>query len=384
VSDSYHESTGTTDTAYPDTRDTFNNYRQDDPPEAASNSYYESAGTTGPDTYSYYQQDEPPESEDDQYGDAFETSSYYDDDYDYEETLDETKARIESQENQPGPQGQYDAAPGSTSQPELTAEDVTPGLEDGNDVPASQESRQSATDQSSLAGTPDSGPRPPDNGQGSEPEASDARQPGAACGGTDAALKQDDGPGTPAGQDNQSPQNEQPEADAAGTLIEPALPGQDTEGQSNNDNIGPDAQDVLTRTQDGQEVHVGVVDLPPEARTLGDTTVSGVGRKPTGDELFHTDGDDPAESRLDRLLKKATEGADDLHDGVGNAAEAVYDFNLHPPGGGHALEGHPVYEPHAPDGPAVTDIVGGVTLVGVAVLAGARHWLSDRRKGSRR
>ena len=147
-----------------------------------------------------------------------------------------------------------------------------------------------------------------------------------------------------------------------------------------------DTRQVAVHTQDGKEVPITVEYLPPEARTVGDDTPTGVGLKPTGEELSRMERDDPAESRLDRLLRKATEGADDLHDAVANTAESVHDFNLpgSAPSSGHAYEGHAAYEPTPPTSPGFSDLVGGTALVGVAIVTGAQQWFRDRRKGDRR
>jgi hypothetical protein len=148
----------------------------------------------------------------------------------------------------------------------------------------------------------------------------------------------------------------------------------------------PDAQTQSALGQANHDVPITLVQATAEMRTLGDDTPIGIGLKPTGDELFRLEGDDPAESRLDRLLRKATEGADDVHDAVGSTAEAVHDFNLRDPGlgSGHAYEGHAAYEPAPPAGPVFSDLVGGTALVGVALLTGARRWLRDRHEGDRR
>jgi hypothetical protein len=148
----------------------------------------------------------------------------------------------------------------------------------------------------------------------------------------------------------------------------------------------PDAQTQSAHGQANHDVPITLVQATAEMRTLGDDTPTGIGLKPTGDELFRMEGDDPAESRLDRLLRKATEGADDVHDAVGSTAEAVHDFNLRDPGpgSGHAHEGHAAYEPAPPAGPVFSDLVGGTALVGVALLTGARRWLRDRHEGDRR
>jgi hypothetical protein len=130
-----------------------------------------------------------------------------------------------------------------------------------------------------------------------------------------------------------------------------------------------------------RDQRVDVVRTRPEDRTLGDTTPTGIGLKPTGDQLLGMESDDPTESRLDRFLRKATEEADDLHDGVGNAAEAIHDFRLSPGGAAQAYEGHGGHDhPAPPDSQGVSDMVGGVALVTVAMVTAARQWIWNRRK----
>jgi len=130
-----------------------------------------------------------------------------------------------------------------------------------------------------------------------------------------------------------------------------------------------------------RDQHVEVVRTQHEDRTVGDTTPTGIGLKPTGDQLLGMETDDPTESRLDRFLRKATEEADDLHDGVGNAAEAVHDFRLSPSGAAHAYEGHGSLDHPVPlDAQGVNDMIGGAALTAVAMVTAARHWIWNRRK----
>jgi hypothetical protein len=146
-----------------------------------------------------------------------------------------------------------------------------------------------------------------------------------------------------------------------------------------------DQREVLVPTEDGHELPIAVVQAEPEDRTLGDTTPTGIGLKPTGDQLLGLESDDPAESRLDRFLKKATEGADDLHDAIGSTAEAAYDFRTPPSGAAHAYESQGNHDHPAPlDFQGVNDMVGGAALVAVAMVAAARHWIWNRPKGANR
>jgi hypothetical protein len=155
---------------------------------------------------------------------------------------------------------------------------------------------------------------------------------------------------------------------------------------SDEDVDGPFERQVAVHTTDGTDVPVTVAYLSPEDRTVGDTTPTGVGRKPTGEEIFDMEGDESGEGLLDRLLNKATEGADDLHDTVGNAAETVHDLRLPgpAPGGGHVHEVHPVQEPAPSAGPAVSDLFGSAALVGVALLTGIRYGARHFGKGDGR
>jgi hypothetical protein len=144
-------------------------------------------------------------------------------------------------------------------------------------------------------------------------------------------------------------------------------------GNATSDRGHPDHAD--------RDQHVNVVHAGPEDRTLGDTTPTGIGLKPTGDQLLDMETDDPAESRLDRFLRKATEEADDLHDGVGSAAEAIHDFRLSPGGAAQAYEGHGGHDHPAPlDSQGVNDMVGGAALTAVVMVTAARRWIWNRRK----
>jgi hypothetical protein len=122
-------------------------------------------------------------------------------------------------------------------------------------------------------------------------------------------------------------------------------------------------------------------------RTLGDTTPTGIGLKPTGDQLLGMDDDEPSRSRLDRFIDKAFEDADDLHDGVGDIGEAIDNLRSAPAASGHSPS-HDAYtvavhdRPPPPPGPGVSDVVGSIAITGVAALAGVRRALSSLQKGA--
>jgi hypothetical protein len=168
-----------------------------------------------------------------------------------------------------------------------------------------------------------------------------------------------------------------PEAIAAGDRTSPV--GLDSQ---------PSPAEPITRS-DGQErwdtldPRFSVVEAD---RTLGDTTPTGIGLKPTGDQLLEMDGDKPPHSRLDRFIGKAFESADDLHDGVGDIGEAVDNLRSAPTASGHSPS-HDAYtvavhdRPPTPQGPGASDVMGSIAISAVAALAGVRRALSSLRKG---
>jgi hypothetical protein len=122
-------------------------------------------------------------------------------------------------------------------------------------------------------------------------------------------------------------------------------------------------------------------------RTLGDTTPTGIGLKPTGDQLLGMDGDKPPHSRLDRFIDRAFEDADDLHDGVGDMGEAIENLRSAPAASGHSpsRDAYTVAvhdRPPPPPGPGVSDVIGSVAITAVAALAGVRRALSSLQKGA--
>jgi hypothetical protein len=189
--------------------------------------------------------------------------------------------------------------------------------------------------------------------------------------------------------DTNSSQDGAPDTSTDGTS--PIRPDASIEpsARNNEDEDGepdPYEHQVDVHTMDGTDVTVTVERLPPEARTVGDTTPTGIGRKPTGAEIFEMEGDDSSESRLDRLLKEVTDDADDTRDAATNLSETLHDLRLPGPSpdGGHVHEGHSVSDPPPSAGPGYSDLVGSAVLVGVAMLTGIRYGVRQLGKGDRR
>jgi len=120
-------------------------------------------------------------------------------------------------------------------------------------------------------------------------------------------------------------------------------------------------------------------------RTLADTTPTGIGLKPTGDQLLGIESDDVTRNRTDRLIGRLVEGADDLRDGVGESASAI-EADIHAPtGSGHmdAYQGQPVREEHPmPETHGTSDAAGAIVMTAIAASAGLWRLRTHlRRKG---
>jgi hypothetical protein len=134
--------------------------------------------------------------------------------------------------------------------------------------------------------------------------------------------------------------------------------------------------------RDGAEAPYSWLSVAEADRTVGDTTPTGIGLKPTGEQLLDMGSDDPSRSRLDRMLDRAIDRTDDIHDSAGQTAESIAAFR-HPdsPGSGYqAHTGHVAIDQSQPPGQPVNDMVGSTVVVAVAALAGLRHWIEHRRK----
>ncbi len=166
-----------------------------------------------------------------------------------------------------------------------------------------------------------------------------------------------------------------------------ALPEHAPDSTSENPSPDPDQREAYDQGQGDQPyTHLTVVQADATDRTLGDTTPTGIGIKPTGDQLLHLESDDPTENRADRLFGKAFELMDDVHDMTGHIAEAIQEDLPH--GSGEPPSAHSAYVVHdqpapPPDVPGIGDVVGNLTVVGVMTVVGFRRLLSHRMKGHR-
>jgi hypothetical protein len=198
------------------------------------------------------------------------------------------------------------------------------------------------------------------------------RQEAAAATWDDTSTSQDGAPG--ASTDGTSPS--QPD-----TVTEP--PARNNEGEDGTP--GPTEAQVAGNAQDSTDVTVTVEYLPPEARTVGDTTPTGIGRKPTGAEILDMEGDKRTESRLDRLFDEMVKGADDIADGSGAVGEAIVIDDSPAPGpSGHSRPYHAATntapDHPAPPNPGANDAISSMTIIGVAAAVALRHALSALRK----
>jgi hypothetical protein len=198
------------------------------------------------------------------------------------------------------------------------------------------------------------------------------RQEAAAHTWDDTNSSQDDGLDTHT--DSTSPS--QPD-----TVTEP--PARNNEGEDGMS--GPTEGQVADQAQGGTDVPVTVAYLPPEARSVGDTTPTGIGRKPTGAEIRDMEGGDRTESRLDRLFDEMVKEADDVSDGSGAIGEAIVIDERSAPGpSGHSRPYHATTStapdhPVPPD-PGASDAISSMTIIGVAAAVALRHALSALRE----
>ena len=168
------------------------------------------------------------------------------------------------------------------------------------------------------------------------------------------------------------------------TVMEP--PARNNEGEDGTP--GPTEGQIAGHAQGGTDVPVTVAYLPPEARTVGDITPTGIGRKPTGAEILDMEGDKRTESPLDRLFDEMVKGADDIADGSGAVGEAIVIDDRPAPGpSGHSRPYHATTNtaPDHPDppNPGANDAISSMTIIGVAAAVALRHALSALRKEHR-
>lgn len=131
-----------------------------------------------------------------------------------------------------------------------------------------------------------------------------------------------------------------------------------------------------------------VVQADAADRTLGDTTPTGIGLKPTGDQLMKMENEEA--SKPEQLRRKFLEGIDDLNDSARENASLGHDLlTRHHPPAGHAVTEVPHPLPEMSDGGLAPDItsaglVTGILLVEATRLArGPIHRIAEAAKGHR-
>ncbi|SRR6266487_2950280 len=187
---------------------------------------------------------------------------------------------------------------------------------------------------------------------------------------------------SPHNQPDQAPRRDkQPDetgTDKPATIEQPVLPGEQSDQQGQEQ-------------ADGHREPKWWLTVAAADRTLSDTTPTGIGRKPTGEELLHDRGD-RTDSRLDRFLDSAFEHADDVRDGTDQIDKAIAS-DIRPGGGpsGHLAphQSHAGYErPQLayyqrapPDSPGISDAFGSIVIVGIAAAVALRRaWKHHRRE----
>lgn len=167
------------------------------------------------------------------------------------------------------------------------------------------------------------------------------------------------------------------------------LPGYPAKSTAENppselDQHAPHGQDQ----RDDPHSDFTVVQADTADRTVGDTTPTGIGRKPTGDELMKMENEEA--SKPEKLRRKLLEGIDDLNDVARENASLGHDLlTRHHPPAGHAVTEVPHPLPEMADGGPAPDItsaglVTGILLVEATRLArGPIHRIAEAAKGHR-
>jgi hypothetical protein len=111
--------------------------------------------------------------------------------------------------------------------------------------------------------------------------------------------------------------------------------------------------------------------IPEEVRTPGDTTPTGTGLKPSGEELL--DGEGERRNRLDRMLDTLVERGDDVRD-ASSAMGAAIENDVHPLPNptGHSGSQQPASGPEL-HWSGESDAIGSTVLMGVVVATAASH-----------
>jgi hypothetical protein len=136
-------------------------------------------------------------------------------------------------------------------------------------------------------------------------------------------------------------------------------------------------------TAEDLSADIAVVHLQPEDRTLGDTTPTGIGLKPTGEQLLRMEGD--RGSILERFRRNVYDRADDITDSGDEYGDDLGRLFQRPPTETHtempvSPQSGPAHQDHAIDGGHVANAAFVTGLVAYEAFRHVRNKIEARRK----
>jgi hypothetical protein len=170
-------------------------------------------------------------------------------------------------------------------------------------------------------------------------------------------------------------------------LTHDALPEHQAENTAENPAPKPDAREQHGQDQGDRPYTLTVLHADAADRTLGDTTPTGIGLKPTGEQIMKMENEDA--SKPEKLRRKFLEGIDDINDAARDNASLGHDLlTRHHPPAGHAMTEVPHPLPEAPhEGGPAPDITSAGLVAGVLLIEATRrsrepvHRIAEAAKG---
>ena len=155
------------------------------------------------------------------------------------------------------------------------------------------------------------------------------------------------------------------------------------EARSDRDPLTPSKEEAQAQA----DSHITVVKVSAAERTLDDTTPTGIGLKPTGEQLLKIENEEL--SKPERLRRKLLEGIDDINDAARDNASLGHDLltrHLQPSGRAMTEVPHPLpdasYEGGAAPDITSAGLVAGILLVEATRLSrGPIHRIAEAAKG---
>jgi hypothetical protein len=151
------------------------------------------------------------------------------------------------------------------------------------------------------------------------------------------------------------------------------LPDQATPDNSLTERPNPDARTLTVHGQSGHDVLITVVAANPADRTFADTTPTGIGLKPSGEQIL--DMESETDSPLARMRHHLYKDMDDVTDVLKENGETVVSLiGERPPTGSHSeiSSGHPEITRPAEHGIEGGEIAVAGLLVGMLTYEGTR------------